>query len=78
MKTLLALTLLLAIISGPAYGSAFCKECHSKDPKIKAMHAALDYDNCWACHKDPGNIRMSDAEKKNRANDPRCMSCHKK
>lgn len=71
------------LIAAPFNAHAFeCKVCHSKNPKMVAMHTALQGKNCFDCHKMGeklmGKARPKDRESlmKRRASDPACLPCH--
>lgn len=34
-----------------SYNTYACNVCHSKNPKMVAMHRALEYRDCFNCHK---------------------------
>ncbi len=75
-------TLLLVLLT-PSIGNAFeCTVCHSKNPKMVAMHTALKGQNCFGCHK-PGEKLMGkgkpkdiDSLLKRRVTEPECLPCH--
>lgn len=80
--TMMALAFLLSLAAG---AHAFeCNECHSKNPKMVAMHKALRGQNCFNCHrmdeKLMGKGRPKDLESlsKRRVSDPLCLPCHGK
>lgn len=77
MKKTLALTALILMLAAPARAEFVCNECHSKNPGLRAMHAALEYKNCGQCHPSRDQVKFTDAEKKNRNKDARCVRCHK-
>ncbi len=52
-----------------------CNVCHSKDPKIRAMHKALDYKDCFSCHS-PGKLWPRELRQKQKTEDPLCTRCH--
>ncbi|HEY3309196.1 MAG TPA: cytochrome c3 family protein [Desulfuromonadaceae bacterium] len=60
-----------------------CKVCHSKNPKMVAMHTALQGQNCFGCHKvgeklmGKGQPKDRDSLLKRRAVDTECLRCHK-
>jgi len=73
-------TLLIAV---PFNAHAFeCKVCHSKNPRMVAMHKALQGKNCFDCHKMGDKLmgkaqpRDRDTLLKRRAGDPACLPCH--
>jgi predicted CXXCH cytochrome family protein len=67
------LCLLLALASRP---EAACSECHSKNPKMRQMHEALGYKDCFRCHGF-GQGKKSPAERAAQmTSDPLCIGCH--
>jgi|GEM_PF-2218686 len=70
---------LLAATTAPAFE---CKVCHSKNPKMVAMHKALQGQDCFGCHnpgdKLMGKGRPKDRESllKRRVTDVQCLRCH--
>lgn len=79
MKSLIiaiaAVGLLLVLASMP---EAACNVCHSKNPKMQAMHQALQYKDCFKCHG-MGQIKKSPEERSRQmTSDPLCIACHKK
>jgi hypothetical protein len=48
-KTVLAV-LAVAILIATSVQAFECKVCHSKNPKMVAMHTALEGQNCFGCH----------------------------
>lgn len=60
-----------------------CKVCHSKNPKMVAMHTALQGQNCFGCHKvgerlmGKGQPKDRDSLLKRRITDAECLPCHK-
>jgi lipopolysaccharide biosynthesis regulator YciM len=81
----LVLAVALALAAGAQGGPSQrpkCSECHSKNPKLLAMHKALDYSNCRMCHisgvRSMDAMRMTEEEKQNRTTNRRCKACHKK
>ncbi|MCK4910775.1 MAG: hypothetical protein KAR83_03995 [Thermodesulfovibrionales bacterium] len=65
--------------SGPfrsnGIGMPKCTVCHSKDPKMKAMHKALDYKDCFTCHG-RGKLWPKDQRQRQKTEDPLCTRCH--
>ncbi len=65
--------------SGPfgssGIGMPKCTVCHSKDPKMKAMHKELDYKGCFTCHG-PGKLWPKEQRQEQKTGDPRCARCH--
>lgn len=68
-------------------GTAFafeCKVCHSKNPKMVAMHRALEGQNCFGCHKVGDKLMGKGATKdlgsqlKRRVSEAECRPCHGK
>jgi predicted CXXCH cytochrome family protein len=57
--------------------SSACNVCHSKDPKMVKMHAALGFKDCFNCHG-PGKKTSSPEQPDQRNSDPLCAGCHKK
>ncbi|MBK5275657.1 MAG: cytochrome c3 family protein [Desulfuromonadales bacterium] len=59
-----------------------CKVCHSKNPKMVAMHKALEGQNCFGCHKAGEKLmgkskpKDQDSLLKRRATEPECLPCH--
>jgi len=78
------LSLVLAAVPlFPALASAFeCKVCHSKNPKMVAMHKALEGQNCFGCHKvgeklmGKGKPKDLDSLLKRRVTEAECLPCH--
>jgi len=82
-KTILpVLTISLLIASS---SQAFeCKVCHSKNPKMVAMHKTLEGENCFGCHK-VGEKLMGKSQPKDldsllrrRTMEAACLPCHGK
>jgi hypothetical protein len=80
--------LVLSLAAGtlfPAVATAFeCKVCHSKNPKMVAMHKALEGKNCFDCHK-VGEKLMGKGKPKDlnsllqrRVTEAECQPCHGK
>ena len=77
MKIYIIAIAIIAALAGTAWADGFgCTECHSKNPKLKAMHEALEFKDCFTCHNSVTNVRFSDEAKRNRDKDPRCVRCH--
>lgn len=61
-----------------------CNVCHSKNPKIVAMHKALQGQNCFGCHKMGEKLMGKGAPKdlesllKRRVSEAECLPCHGK
>jgi hypothetical protein len=78
------LTPLITILSS-SFAAAFeCKVCHSKNPKMVAMHKALEGQNCFGCHKvgeklmGKGQPKDLDSQLKRRVTETECLPCHRK
>lgn len=79
---LFALAIGLSVTTG---AEAFeCKVCHSKNPRMVAMHTALQGQNCFGCHK-VGDRLMGKREPKDkesllkrRVAAAECVRCHGK
>ena len=60
-----------------------CTVCHSKNPKMVAMHKALQGQDCFGCHKmgeklmGKGQPKDRDSLMKRRVTDAECLKCHK-
>jgi predicted CXXCH cytochrome family protein len=67
-------TFLMLIAYAPAHA---CNVCHSKDPKMVKMHAALGFKDCFVCHG-PAAKRIPQDQKTQMDTDPLCSGCHKK
>lgn len=59
-----------------------CNVCHSKNPRMVAMHKANRGKNCFDCHK-MGEKLMGKAQPKDRnallkrrVTEPQCLPCH--
>lgn len=74
---------ILAFLAVALPADAFqCTVCHSKNPKMVAMHKALQGENCFICHK-MGEKLMGKGQPKDgkslmrrRAADATCLKCH--
>lgn len=59
-----------------------CKVCHSKNPKMVAMHRALEGQNCFGCHKvgeklmGRGPAKDLSSQIKRRVSEAECRPCH--
>jgi hypothetical protein len=83
IKTLI-LSLTVAILSATTATAFECKVCHSKNPKMVAMHHKLEGQNCFGCHK-VGEKLMGKGQPKDinnllkrRATESECLPCHVK
>ncbi len=45
---------------------------------MRAMHEALGFKGCEACHASRTDVKFTDEAKRNRSKDPRCVRCHQK
>ena len=69
------------VLSVPAHAFE-CKVCHSKNPKMVAMHKALEGRNCFVCHrvgeKLMGKTQPKDIDSllKRRVTEAECLACH--
>jgi hypothetical protein len=76
------LLLAVALLATPSSYAFECKVCHSKNPKIVAMHKALEEQNCFGCHqvgeKLMGRSRPKDLDSlmKRRTTAAECLPCH--
>ena len=52
-----------------------CTVCHSKNPKMVAMHTALEFKDCIKCHG-PGGIWPEERRQEQITSDPKCSVCH--
>ena len=52
-----------------------CTVCHSKNQDMRAMHAALEYKDCFLCHG-PGGLWPEEKRTEQKAADPECARCH--
>jgi hypothetical protein len=74
-RTALSIAIMLSCaLSSPAFS---CNVCHSKNPKMVRMHEALQFKDCFTCHK-PGSLKTGAELKGQMTSDPRCVTCHKK
>lgn len=80
VSSLVAISLLLAV----RVNAFECNVCHSKNPKMVAMHKALQGQNCFGCHKVGERLmgkaqpKDRDALLKRRATEAECLPCHGK
>jgi ribosomal protein L40E len=77
------LTFLATALTTTLPAEAFqCTVCHSKNPKMVAMHKAVQGQDCFICHnvgdKLMGKGQPKDRESlmKRRATDTVCLKCH--
>ena len=78
MKIAIAAVVLVFMLATSLYAEFQCGECHSKDPKLKRMHEALQFKGCPKCHVSRSEMKFTDEAKANRGKDPRCIPCHDK
>jgi predicted CXXCH cytochrome family protein len=71
---MMTVSLLLVLASMP---EAACNECHSKNPKMRKMHEALGYKDCFKCHG-MGQVKKGEEQKTQMKTDPLCSGCHNK
>ncbi|HEX9080139.1 MAG TPA: hypothetical protein VF795_11150 [Desulfuromonadaceae bacterium] len=80
VSSLVAISLLLAV----RVNAFECNVCHSKNPKMVAMHKALQGQNCFGCHTVGERLmgkaqpKDRDALLKRRATEAECLPCHGK
>jgi hypothetical protein len=78
-RLLFVIVSILAASSSQAYE---CKVCHSKNPRMVAMHKVLEGQNCFACHKVGEKLMGKSKPKdpysllKRRAIEAECLPCH--
>ena len=85
METICKLVVILMVfLLGANDAIAFeCNVCHSKNPKMVAMHKAAKRQNCFGCHKvgeklmGKGQPKDLDSLLNRRVGDPLCLPCHK-
>lgn len=83
MKCKIAMLLMVSLLGTKAAIAYECKVCHSKNPKMVAMHTALQGQNCFGCHKvgerlmGKGRPKDLDSLLKRRATEAECLPCHK-
>ena len=80
---IICLLLMIVSIMASSSSQAFeCKVCHSKNPRMVAMHKALEGQNCFGCHgvgeKLMGKGRPKDLDSllKRRVREAECRPCH--
>lgn len=77
-KTRLATTIIAAVVILFSQTPLFaCNVCHSKNPKMVAMHSKEENRVCFRCHG-TGKIKPKKEQPKQKATDPLCNGCHKK
>lgn len=75
--TVSSLLLASALLLFPAFPAQGCNVCHSKNPKMVAMHRELGFRDCFNCHGQ-GLKKTPEARKAQQTSDNRCAGCHKK
>jgi hypothetical protein len=78
MKQVLMMVISIStVLMMPSAPSAACTVCHSKNPRMVAMHRQLGFKDCFTCH---GRGLATTAEEKQTQmlSDNRCSGCHKK
>ena len=76
------LFLAVVLLATPSSHAFECKVCHSKNPKMVAMHKALEGQNCFGCHqvgeKLMGKSRSKDFDSlmRRRTTEAECLLCH--
>jgi len=82
-KHLVSTVALLGMLLFASQASAFkCTVCHSKNPKMVAMHKANQGKDCFGCHKvgerlmGKGRPRDMASLLKRRVTDAECLPCH--
>ena len=77
------LTILATALTATLPADAFqCTVCHSKNPKMVAMHKAVQGQDCFMCHKvgdrlmGKGQPKDHDSLMKRRVTDAVCLKCH--
>jgi hypothetical protein len=85
IKTAVILTFMAGALAAALPADAFqCTVCHSKNPKMVAMHKALQGQNCFECHNvgdklmGKGQPKDRDSLMQRRATDAVCQKCHQK
>jgi len=79
ISTVAILSVLLSAIQVSAFE---CKVCHSKNPKMVAMHKANQGKDCFGCHKVGEKLMGKGKPKdlasllKRRVTEAECLPCH--
>ena len=80
--TIHLLFVFVSIVAASSAQAYECKVCHSKNPRMVAMHKALEGQNCFACHK-VGEKLMGKGKPKDmasllqrRVTESECLPCH--
>lgn len=83
MRIKSGIMMILAVMTIAAQARAYeCKVCHSKNPKMVAMHKALLGKNCFECHKVGAKLMGKGQPKDNasllkrRISETICLECH--
>ena len=75
LVVMITVSLLGAMVSPP---EAACNECHSRNPKMRKMHEALGYKDCFKCHGFGQMKRAAEERAAQMYSDPLCIDCHKR
>jgi hypothetical protein len=84
IRSIILCTALAIILEGTVAAAFECKVCHSKNPKMVAMHKVLEGQNCFECHKvgeklmGKGQPKDINSLLKRRATESECLPCHVK
>lgn len=74
--------IIITLLAVPASHAFECTVCHSKNPRMVAMHKALQGRNCFDCHRVGEKLMGKNAPKdrdsllKRRVSEPICLPCH--
>jgi Cytochrome c3 len=77
------LVLAMCLSTATAAMASECKVCHSKNPKMVAMHTALRGEGCFGCHNagdklmGKGQPKDRESQLKRRGTDVQCVRCHR-
>lgn len=81
-ETIGIITMSAILLAAHSVSAFECRVCHSKNPKMVAMHKALEGQNCFGCHKAGerlmGKSRPKDPDSllKRRVRESECLPCH--
>ena len=81
-KNIFPAVLLILLIHASAASAFQCTVCHSKNPKMVAMHKAVQGQSCFGCHKigeklmGKGQPKDMDSLLKRRVTEAECLPCH--
>jgi len=82
IKQILLLSLTIIVLFESSVAAFECTVCHSKNPKMVAMHKAVEGKNCFGCHKigeklmGRGHSKDMNSLLKRRVSDAECLPCH--